>query len=145
MGRLGTGPAAEAILRGDFEIPEGVDEWAAKLIPHLAKVPAVAAGNYRSPDAMVTLDSHCSGWNKAKEWTPLGISGINFAHFKAGTMDPVVAEFEAIMTSVPYETGISPRRWQQGVNVMLEKQKGNFRVDKLRAIILYEADFNQNN
>ena len=28
---------------------------------------------------------------------------------------------------------------------MLEKHKGNFRVDKLRAILLYEADFNQNN
>ena len=28
---------------------------------------------------------------------------------------------------------------------MLEKQKGNLRVDKLRAILLYEADFNQNN
>ena len=32
-----------------------------------------------------------------------------------------------------------------GTNVMLEKQKGNFRVDKLRAILLYEAAFNQNN
>ena len=28
---------------------------------------------------------------------------------------------------------------------MLEKKKGNFNVDKLRAILLYEADFNQNN
>ena len=49
------------------------------------------------------------------------------------------------MTSIPYETGISPNRWQNDTNVMLEKQKGNFRVDKLRAILLYEADFNQNN
>jgi hypothetical protein len=28
---------------------------------------------------------------------------------------------------------------------MLEKKKGNFRVDKMRAILLYEANFNQNN
>ena len=63
----------------------------------------------------------------------------------AGTRDPVIAEFEALMTSIPYETGISPDRWQNGTNVMLEKQKGNFRVDKLRAILLYKADFNQNN
>ena len=28
---------------------------------------------------------------------------------------------------------------------MLEKKPGNFRVDKLRTILLYEADFNQNN
>ena len=49
------------------------------------------------------------------------------------------------MTSIPYETGISPERWQHGTNVMLEKQAMNFWVDKLRAILLYEADFNQNN
>jgi hypothetical protein len=49
------------------------------------------------------------------------------------------------MASIPYKTGISPERWQHGTDVMLEKQTGNFRVDKLRAISLYEADFNQNN
>jgi hypothetical protein len=49
------------------------------------------------------------------------------------------------MTSIPYETGISPKRWQQGTDVMLKKQTRNFRVDKLRAILLYEADLNQNN
>ena len=28
---------------------------------------------------------------------------------------------------------------------MLEKAKGNYRVDKLRTILLYEANFNMNN
>jgi hypothetical protein len=37
VGPLGTGPAAEQILNETFRIPEGVDEWAAKLIPFLAQ------------------------------------------------------------------------------------------------------------
>jgi hypothetical protein len=40
-------------------------------------------------------------------------------------------------------TGGSPfNRWQSGLSVMLEKQRGVYRVDKLRAILLMEADFN---
>lgn len=42
-------------------------------------------------------------------------------------------------------TGLLPTRWQQGTDVMLQKKKGNFRVGKLRTIILLEADFNNNN
>jgi hypothetical protein len=49
------------------------------------------------------------------------------------------------MAHIPYISGYSPVRWQQGTDVMSEKKKGNFRADKLRAILLYEAEFNQNN
>ena len=49
------------------------------------------------------------------------------------------------MANIPFMSGYSPGRWKQGINVMIEKQKGNFRVEKLRTILLYEADFNLNN
>ena len=42
-------------------------------------------------------------------------------------------------------SGYPPKRWQQGLNIMLEKHQGNCRVDKLRTILLYEADFNMIN
>ena len=80
----------------------------------------------RLPESSVTLQSHQEGWARAKEKTSSGPSGITFAHFKAGTKAPLIAEFEALMMSIPYETGISPRMWRQGTNVMLEKQCGNF-------------------
>ena len=145
VGTMGTGPAAEDILQGTFNIPEGVDEWAARLIPFLARPEKVKSGQFIRPATTVSVQSHSDGWRKAKERTSSGPSGITFAHFKAGLNNHKVAEFEALMTSIPYETGISPDRWQHGTNVMLEKNTGNFRVDKLRAILLYEADFNQNN
>ena len=49
------------------------------------------------------------------------------------------------MSVMPTQWGFSPTRWQVGINVMLEKKKGNFNVEKLRTILLYEADFNQTN
>jgi hypothetical protein len=49
------------------------------------------------------------------------------------------------MANFPIRTGYAPCRWQQGIEVMLLKQKNNFHVNKLRAILLFEADFNHNN
>jgi len=57
----------------------------------------------------------------------------------------LILQFEAAMTNFPYATGYSPQRWRLGTDIMLEKKAGNFWVDKLRAFLLYEADFNQNN
>ena len=49
------------------------------------------------------------------------------------------------MSNIPCFTEYSPSRWQYGVNVTLENQPGNIRVDRLRTILSYEADFNFNN
>ena len=49
------------------------------------------------------------------------------------------------MTDIPLTSGYSPQRWRKGLNVMLQKQVGNINVEKLRIIVLFEADFNTNN
>jgi hypothetical protein len=56
-----------------------------------------------------------------------------------------LAIVEAQMANFSLLTGYSPRRWQTGIEVMLLKQKDNFHVGKLRATLLFEADFNFNN
>jgi len=43
------------------------------------------------------------------------------------------------------KSGIRSTRWAKGLTVMLEKIEGNIKVDKLRAILLMEADFIQMN
>jgi hypothetical protein len=45
--------------------------------------------------------------------------------------------------TVPLEAGFCPERWQQSVDVMLEKAPGISRSDKLRIIQILEADLNQ--
>ena len=46
------------------------------------------------------------------------------------------------MTELAVTGGTPLVRWESGLSVMLEKTKGVIQVDKLRAILLMEADFN---
>jgi hypothetical protein len=93
----------------------------------------------------LTTTSFKQGWLKCKEHTAAGPSGIHFGHFIAACKHPELLNIECDMANFPLRTGYSPVRWQQGVEVMLLKQHNNFNVNKLRAILLFEADFNFNN
>jgi hypothetical protein len=48
------------------------------------------------------------------------------------------------MAHIPYITGYTPREWQVGVDIMIYKKANLDRVDKLRTIVLKEADANFN-
>ena len=138
------GPAADSILRGDFDVPPGIGPYALKLIQHLKRPDNITKASTQV-DISLSITNHINGWKRAKERTSSGRSGVHFGHFMAGAKHTGIATFDATMAQIPYQTGYSPKIWQHGVNVMLVKKKGDYRVSKLRAILLYEADFNQNN
>jgi hypothetical protein len=75
----------------------------------------------------------------------VGRAKLHFGHFIAGSSHAQIAAFEACLSGIPWLTGYSPKRWQQGINVMIEKKPGEYHVTKLRTILLLEADFNQGN
>jgi hypothetical protein len=91
-----------------------------------------------------STNSFEQGWLKCKEHTAAGPSGIHFGHFIAACKHEQLKNIECALANFPMQTGYSPIRWQQGVEVMLLKQFNNFHVNKLRAILLFEADFNFN-
>jgi len=62
-----------------------------------------------------------------------------------GTFNPEILLINAKLADIPLQTGFSPACWKKGLNVMLEKVAGNINVEKLRIILLFEADFNYNN
>ena len=81
---------------------------------------------YNSGETIATpipTRDHIQGWSRARESTSSGISGIHFGHFKAGIQHDQIAVFEALMSSIPWDTGYSPKCWQKGVNVTLEKNQ----------------------
>lgn len=144
VGPIGTDIGAQQILDGTFICPPGTDMWTQKLIKHLRYVPQASRIRNSFPLQLSALD-HAAGWKKMKERTSPGYSQLSFAQFKAASLSPDLCEMDAVMSQLPYQFGFSPLRWQHGTDVMLQKQPGNFLVDKLRAILLYESDFNQNN
>jgi hypothetical protein len=139
IGPLGLGLHADAVLNGTFVAPPGTDPYAVKLLYQLQRDPAVAQAPPMPLE--LPLDEYVRGWQRARERTSSGPSGLHFGHYISGTKDMELAEFHRTMAHIPYLSGYSPVRWQKGIDVMLEKKKGNFRVDKLRAILLYEAKF----
>ena len=95
------------------------------------------------PD-VVSTDAHVSAWSKAQEKTTAGKSGLHFGMFKAQAKDPELAAFNASLRSVAYQTGHVPPRWKIGVDFQLLKRSNDYRAEKLRNILLLEADQNQN-
>ena len=65
-------------------------------------------------------------------------------HWKCGSLDATITWVNVSMANIPFLSDYSLKRWQQGINVIIDKSKVNYRVDKLRTILLYEADFNMN-
>jgi hypothetical protein len=143
LGLYGTGPNAEAILQGTYAIPPGTDPWAAELIRHLRMDERVASAP--SVSLAIPTDLYQMGWRRSRERTSSGPSGVHFGHFIASCSHTLLAEFDACMANIPYATGYAPLRWRRGTDVELLKKPGNYRVTEMRTIILYEADFNQNN
>ena len=144
VGPLGDTEAAQQILEGTFICPPEIDHWTQKLVPHLANIPNISNARQEF-NLVLTTSEHAHGWKKMKEKTSPGLSALSFAQFKAATTSPELCHLDTIMATIPYQSGISPLRWQQGLDIMLQKQQGNFQVEKLRAILLFESDFNQNN
>ena len=73
------------------------------------------------------------------------MSGLNFGHYKAASASTNLSNIHALMTHIAFNNVSPYDRWTKGLLVMLQKEAGVIRVNKLRAILLMEADFNFGN
>ena len=81
-------------------------------------------------------------WKKCNERTSSSISGLHYGHYKAAVDNNHLSELHAMQMQVIAKVGHTLSCWQKGLSCMLEKVMGVIVVDKLRAILLMEADFN---
>ena len=72
-------------------------------------------------------------------------SGLTYAQMYAITNNPITLSIPATLAWAPFRFCFSPPSWQQATNVMLEKNKDNINVKKLRAIALLDSMLNHNN
>ena len=84
-------------------------------------------------------------WKAMNERTSSSFSELHFGHYKTGARSDYISDVHAALSQLACTTGYLFERWQQGLTVMLEKKVGSIIVDKLRAILLMEADFNMVN
>ena len=132
-----------ALLDGSYLAPNDTAPGVQEVLNHL-KLKESATAIWRPQP--LTIGECTIGWKNTKETVSSAAKhGTHMGHWKAGYKTPYIAAVHTAMANVPYLSGYSPTRWQYGVNVMLEKEEGNARVDRLRTILLYESDFNFNN
>lgn len=132
---------AQQMLQGTLSLPE---DMAVTLDTHARDV--LDTFRYRGDEGKIDISISAKDftdyWKKAKERTSSSLSGRHFGHYKAAAMSKELAELHAIFLQLSYCNGHRVARWERGLMVMLEKEPGNAKVDKLRAILLMEADFN---
>lgn len=69
-------------------------------------------------------------------------SGLHFGHYIAGTDSDLISYCHTLLAYAAVRRGYSPARWERALLCMLEKVASISLVEKMRAILLMEADFN---
>ena len=140
---FGDGPLILDILAGNSVEVDGVDDSTREVLKYLA----LKGGNHQiyAPTPLSRIECQ-KGWKVVNERvSSAGKEGTHFGHWKVGYMDDDIADIHTAFANIPYMTGYSPNRWQYGINSIIPKEHGNYRINRLRTILLYEADYNFNN
>ena len=139
FGELGIGPCTQEVLDGTYDPPSSVSEQTKAYI-EMCKLPT---------EEMIvnpltrSLEYFCDSWRAMKERT--SSRTIHFGHFKAAIQNDYIMRLHYAMAEIPFRSGYSPTRWQKANNVMILKKEGDTNLERLRTLVLFEADFNHNN
>ena len=80
-------------------------------------------------------------FNKTREDTSCGPSGLHMSHWKAATESDEISFVHATMTWAAFKLGITYTRWNISFHCMLQKLSKPY-VHKLRIIQIFEGDMN---
>jgi len=123
FGKIATNqPSFKKVLLGTIELEPQINPYIKKLFQTLQHPTHIQEIKPRS------LQEYSDGWQKAHGATSLSLLGIHFGHYMAGTFNPDILIFIATMADILLKMGYSPKRWCEGLNVMLEKSPRNFNV-----------------
>ena len=146
-GWYGEGEGMEKILEGMLNVEEVAAEY-----PEYAKegVAFLKALRYtKDEDGKNTqpfewkfgIEEYMRVFNKTKESTACGPSGLHMSHWKAACERPKIARVHAFFMWAAFAYGFTYDRWEQSWHCMIQKLKQPL-LPKLRIVQLFEGDFN---
>ena len=91
---------------------------------------------------VMTKEQFHHSFKIASEKTSSSSAGMHSTIWKAMPASDYCAEFMCIIISLPFMYGFANARWLQGIEMMLEKEKGVKKNHLPRIIELLEVDFN---
>jgi hypothetical protein len=100
----------------------------------------------RSVDGIIHRKVWRKNWPKKKERVSLSESGLHFGHYIGAAADSEYVSYcHALLASIATRQGFAPSCWSRALSCILEKMPGCSLIQKMRAILLMEADFNFTN
>ena len=90
----------------------------------------------------ITQDDVLRGFQSWKESTSTSPSGRHLGLYKAEIQHPVLLSCFVKFLNIAISSGISIPCWRNAVNILIEKDTGQPKINRLRIIHLFEADFN---
>jgi hypothetical protein len=131
--------AAEEVLAGNYQSSEETHQGTLDLFDEIARIREVIPKN--SVDTLVKHPLWRKKWKKKREKTSLSESGLHFGHYIAGADSDLISYCHTLLAYAAVRRGYSPAWWERALSCMLEKVAGVSLVEKMRAILLMEADF----
>jgi hypothetical protein len=141
IGLLADKPSVQQIFDGAFNTPLGTEYYATKLINELKK----RENSEPPPSTKITAKENSEAGKKQRPSTASEPSTLGFPHFIIGAQDQEVSELDAIIRSVPYETGTTPESFLPITDFPLKKNAESTDIENTRLIQLFDARFNMNN
>jgi hypothetical protein len=132
---------ARSTITGTYDIPSHMDPATKLILEEIGRL-GMKIVNGEGSKIVIIPEDFKRFWRKVKEFTSLLMSGVHYGHYKAAIQDVLSTEILPQQLTVIARSGIPPENWSIGLQVMLEKIAGVCLVEKLRAIQLFEADFN---
>lgn len=152
IGYKADGFATDMILEGRYK-PQNITRATRLLIEHLqSRTTAQLEGRIHSAEIRAKL-------KRWKESTTTSPSGLHLGHYHCLWRDPMLHSEPRIREKIIDDQGkllncmtdllnyalkfaYTYERWRKVINVMLQKDRGNPRIHRLRVIHIYEADYN---
>ena len=90
----------------------------------------------------ISIEELRKGFNIWTEATATSPSSRHLGHYKVLVQDNDMADFLIAQMTLPLKYGFAPTRWAQVLQTMLPKDPGMLKVERLRVIQLFEAEYN---
>ena len=143
MGKYSASSLADRILAGK-RLPDGLTENLMSETIWMVEALGIPLDIFKPKIAVrMTPAEFCSLYKAVAERTSSSPSDRHVGTYKVAEKSPGLAQMYATLLSLPYVEGFSPERWQVVLDVMLPKEKNNWKISRLRIIQLYESDANQ--
>jgi len=92
--------------------------------------------------SVITRQQFEDGIKRWPEATSTSPSGRHLGHYRAMITHPIFSQMQVDLMNIAIQNGIALQRWSKSVTVMIEKDQGDPKINRLRIIHLFEADYN---